>query len=301
MKKHITILLAFLAICSATMAQEKADGELKTGYIPVSDGGVLYYEEKGQGEALIFLHGHTLDRRMWDDQFDEFAKEYRCIRFDFRGYGLSTDPREGYQFTHMDDALVVMDSLRVDKAHVIGLSMGGYVAGDMVMMCPERLLSCIMCSGNVCNFTGPSIPRSQSELRKKEADAALILKNGVEKYKRQRANSLVAIGGSHKERIRESVTRQVMDWRAWQPLHKTARIYYGADGWAKFRKTKPTVPALILTASKEYKAKKPAALAYLPNGSSQVIPDCGHMMNMERPDVFNDIVWKFLHGIKSKE
>ena len=99
--------------------------------IPIADGGVMYYEETGSGEPVLLLHGHTLDRRMWDGQVEYLKESFRLIVPDMRGYGKTTDPREGYQFTHMDDILTLMDSLHIEKAHVVGLSMGAYVAGDM--------------------------------------------------------------------------------------------------------------------------------------------------------------------------
>ena len=119
------------------------------GYVPVSGEGKIYYEEKGEGEPLILLHGHSLDTRMWDLQFDEFARHYRTIRMDFRGYGRSSKQTETFQFTHLDDLLAVMDYLKIEKAHIVGLSMGAFVAGDMVAMAPHRMLSCVMASGGI--------------------------------------------------------------------------------------------------------------------------------------------------------
>src|SRR6185436_13829592 len=86
------------------------------------NGGRLYWEAAGEGEPLVFIHGFTLDTRMWDDQWDVFAARYRVIRYDVRGFGQSTVP-DG-PFSHQDDLRALMDYLGVDRFHLVGLSMG---------------------------------------------------------------------------------------------------------------------------------------------------------------------------------
>ena len=98
---------------------------VKQGRINVGNGS-LYYEEAGQGEPIIFVHGHSLDHRMWDEQFLVFAKKYHVIRYDLRGYGISSSQTEDYQFMHVEDLVTLMDSLHIKKAHIVGLSLGGF-------------------------------------------------------------------------------------------------------------------------------------------------------------------------------
>ena len=76
---------------------------VKQGRVKVGNGS-LYYEETGTGAPVIFVHGHSLDHRMWDEQFSVLAKKYRVIRYDLRGYGISSSQTEDYQFTHADRA-----------------------------------------------------------------------------------------------------------------------------------------------------------------------------------------------------
>ena len=75
---------------------------MKQGRVEVGNGS-LYYEEAGTGAPVIFVHGHSLDHRMWDEQFSVLAKKYRVIRYDLRGYGISSSQTEDYQFTHAED------------------------------------------------------------------------------------------------------------------------------------------------------------------------------------------------------
>lgn len=113
---------------------------VKRGRVEVGNGS-LYYEEAGRGEPVIFVHGHSLDHRMWDEQFPVFAKKYRVIRYDLRGYGISSSQTEDYQFTHAEDLVTLMDSLHIKKAHIVGLSLGGFITADMLAYFPDRMLS----------------------------------------------------------------------------------------------------------------------------------------------------------------
>ena len=87
--------------------------------------GTLQYAVAGDGEPVVFIHGFGLDSEMWAPQWPVFAKDYRAIRCDLRGYGRSSLPRGSY--SHVDDLLALMDSLESRPAHLVGLSMGGFV------------------------------------------------------------------------------------------------------------------------------------------------------------------------------
>lgn len=81
----------------------------------------MYYEECGEGQPVILVHGHSLDHRMWDGQFADLARDYRVIRYDLRGYGLSSPQTEDFQFTHVEDLVALMDSLHIEKGARRGL------------------------------------------------------------------------------------------------------------------------------------------------------------------------------------
>lgn len=273
----------------------------QTGYVSVGNGGQLYYEERGQGEPMILLHGHSLDTRMWDEQFKVFAKDFRTIRLDFRGYGQSSSQSETEQFTHVDDVLVLMDSLHITQAHVVGLSMGAFVAGDMLAMYPERLLTCVLTSGGIRNSPGPSEPMDSAECARRDEEIAALKAKGIDQYKREWIDQLMASGGSKKERMRPPLQRMISDWTAWQPLHKEVRLFYGKEAWNKLRQRgKTNVPTLIIRGENELKGKRgePGELRWLSNGRYVVLTDCGHMLNMEQPKVFNETVSGFCKKYK---
>ena len=286
MKKTTLILSAALMLLASCSKEAK----IESGYIPVSEGGKIYYESQGKGTPVILLHGHTLDMRMWDPQMRPLLDAgYRVIRPELRGYGHSSKQVPDMQFTHLDDMITVMDSLHIDKAHVVGLSMGSFVASEIVAMHPERLLTATLASGNIRKMAGPSTPFDSLEIVRKDSVIAANKAQGVDNWKEEWIEKLVAGGGSNREAIRESVTQQVQDWDGWQLLNREMRLYYGYEAWDTLEARCPTVPVLILSGENEHKGKNPM-LKYLPNAHQIVIPDCGHMSNMEKPEEFTKLI-----------
>lgn len=272
-------LIVCLSACSATDPVER-------GYVTMSHGGRMYYEAEGEGEPILFLHGHTLDMRMWKPQLEAFKHDYRVIRVDFCGYGHSSDQEEGVQFTYVDDVVTLLDSLRLDRVHLVGLSMGSFVASEMVALHSDRLITALLASGNIRKRKGPSEPMDSIESAARDAEIAAICEQGVDNWKHDWIEQLITGGGTNSESIRESLTQQVMDWNGWQLLHKEVRLYYGYEAWDSLKARQPELPVLILSGEQEHKGKNPM-LPYLPNGRQVIIPDCGHMSNMERPEEFN--------------
>lgn len=283
-----------LATCACTDRNET----IRTGFIPVSGGGSIYYEEAGSGEPLILLHGHTLDRRMWDPQFEVFARHYRTVRLDFRGYGRSSKQFETFQFTHLGDVLTVMDSLRIERAHVVGLSMGAFVAGDMLGMAPERMLSCVMASGGIRSVKGPHEPMDSLESAQRDLEIARVKRKGLDSMKREWVEQLVSGGGAQRETIREPLRRMVDDWDGWQLLHKEVRSFWAREAFQALTERHPDVPTLMFKGECDLHGKpyRPRESNYLSRIRTTILPDCGHMSNMEQPETFNRLVLDFLEN-----
>ena len=289
--------LLLIPLC--LLACQRPDA-VKSGFCEVSGGQKIYYEVSGAGTPVVLLHGHSLDTRMWDGQFPAFARKHRTVRLDFRGYGRSDEPQEGFQFTHMDDLLTLMDTLGIGRAHIVGLSMGGFIAGDLIAMHPERLLSCTMASGMIRNSPGPSEPMDSLESARRDAEIATLLKQGVDRMKQEWIDGLIAGGGSRRESIRPALEQMVGDWTAWQPLHKEPRLIVGRDAIRVLHERRPEVPALIILGGKDVErgsSTHPDMLNDLPNGRCEVLPDCGHMCNMEQPEAFNALVLGFIESV----
>jgi 3-oxoadipate enol-lactonase len=116
-------------------------------YATTPDNVKLYYEEVGQGTPILFVHEFAGDHRSWERQLREFGKRYRCIAYSARGYRPSDIPADpkAYSYMHvMRDAVAMLDHLKIDKAHLIGLSMGGYTALQVALNHPQRVRSLVL-------------------------------------------------------------------------------------------------------------------------------------------------------------
>jgi pimeloyl-ACP methyl ester carboxylesterase len=115
-------------------------------HITARDETRLYYEEAGSGSPLIFVHEYAGDYRTWEMQMRFFSRAHRCITYSQRGYPPSDVPKDGARYNQdiaRDDVLAVMDALKVDKAHVVGHSMGAYTALHVGIHAPARCISVV--------------------------------------------------------------------------------------------------------------------------------------------------------------
>jgi CubicO group peptidase (beta-lactamase class C family)/pimeloyl-ACP methyl ester carboxylesterase len=263
------------------------------GYAPIP-GGRLYWEETGKGPPLILLHGHSLDRTMWDPQMAALARRFRVIRYDLRGYGRSTLPREGEDRLHAEDLRLLMDSLGIAKAHLVGLSLGGTVALDMLALHPERLLSVTAASGDVFDFYPAPDERWTPEIvAARRGEIAALREGGIHAFKRRWLDSLTARGGGCVGAIRPKLWDQIAKWSAWQPLHLEPRLILGRGLLPALRRRPWRVPVLVLTGEADSRRVNLLALAF-PSVAHVELPNSGHMMNMENPAAFNAVVSRFL-------
>ena len=115
-----------------------------------NQGARLYYEEKGQGKPLVFLHGATWDMRQWERQVEHFFPKYRVITLDARGHGKSTlPPGKVPPDIFWQDVVAMLDLLNISQATICGLSMGGHVAIQTAIRAQERVEALILI-GTIC-------------------------------------------------------------------------------------------------------------------------------------------------------
>ena len=113
-------------------------------YATTADSVRLYFEEAGSGTPIIFLHEFAADHTNWEPQMRYFSRRHRCIAYSARGYTPSDVPasHEVYTYKHFyTDALAVLDHLKIEKAHFVGLSMGAYSSLQVGLNAPNRALS----------------------------------------------------------------------------------------------------------------------------------------------------------------
>ncbi len=113
-------------------------------HIGARDGTRLYVEEAGQGTPIVFVHEYAGDFRTWEPQMRYFSRAHRCVTYSQRGYPPSDIPEDGSKYGQdiaRDDVIAVMDALKIDKAHVVGHSMGAATALHVGIHYPDRCLS----------------------------------------------------------------------------------------------------------------------------------------------------------------
>lgn len=124
-----------LLLLTACAAPETVPA-VRSGFLDVS-GGKLFYEIAGEGAPVVFLHGFAVDHRVWDAQFKSLAASHRVIRYDLRGFGRSSLPVGTY--SHSEDLLALMRHANVQKASLVGASMGGRIVLDFALEHPQRV------------------------------------------------------------------------------------------------------------------------------------------------------------------
>jgi 3-oxoadipate enol-lactonase len=111
------------------------------------NGARLWVVEQGSGPAVLFVHGGLGDLRLWEPQARSLEPRFRCIRYDLRFWGRSESP--GVEFNSVDDAIGVLDALDVDRAAIVGLSLGGGLALDVTLAHPDRVWALVHVAAGV--------------------------------------------------------------------------------------------------------------------------------------------------------
>ncbi len=131
---------------------------MATGFADIN-GGKLYFELDGQGPALVMIHGGLVNHHLWDEQFDYFVHHgYQVLRYDVRGFGQSSIPDRS--FSYHDDLKLLLDSLGIERAIVMGLSMGGAIAIDFTLAYPDKVEALIPVAAGLSGY------QNQSEINK---------------------------------------------------------------------------------------------------------------------------------------
>jgi pimeloyl-ACP methyl ester carboxylesterase len=140
--------------------------------ITSADGTRLYYEEAGAGTPVVFVHEFAGDYRTWEPQMRAFARSHRCVTFSARGYPPSdvpSDPARYGQDIARADVIAVMDALGIDRAHVVGHSMGAYTALHVGIKQSQR---CISVTAAGCGWGSVADPAARGAMRQLAADTA---------------------------------------------------------------------------------------------------------------------------------
>lgn len=267
---------------------------MTAGYVDLEDG-KLYNEMEGKGDTLVLCHAGFVDSRMWDGQYDSFTKHYRVIRFDMLGFGKS-DPATG-PVSRRQDLYNLLQKLGIDRANLLGCSMGAEMIIDFTLEHPEMVSSLVIISGTPGGFEMQGEPPSE----------IIEMLQAIEKGDLERVSELqihLWVDGIYRR------PKQV-DPDVCQRAAEMNRIAVRNGTWAKAdshplnplnppaveRLAEISVPTLVIVGSLDHPEVLKAAdlLANRVRGAKKIIlSDCAHVPNMEKPLEFNRIVLEFL-------
>jgi pimeloyl-ACP methyl ester carboxylesterase len=254
-------------------------------------GGSLYFQQSGEGEALVLIHAGIADSRMWDDQAHPFAERFHVICYDVRGFGRSSDAAG--DFAHYEDLRTILDHLSLPGVHLVAVSMAGSIAIDFALAYPERVLSLTLVA------TGPNgYDRWGEEIRSGWAEEEAAIEAGdmeraieinlrmwVDGPQRQPADVDPAVRSRVREMLELNLPRQG-EGEA-QDLEPAAINRLGDI----------RTPALVIVGDKDVPEiiDSSRLLAREIRGASiEEMAGVAHLPNMERPAEFNRLVLDFL-------
>jgi pimeloyl-ACP methyl ester carboxylesterase len=252
----------------------------------------IYYETQGKGEPLLLIMGLGANTTGWASQIPVLSREYQVIAFDNRGAGRSDKPNEPYSIGQMaDDARGVLDALRIESAHVFGMSLGGMIAQELVLRYPRRVRSLIlggtMAGGPTAVFAGPEVVQQFISLaglpviQAIEAGLALLYSDDYVK--------------THKG---ELVRRALLNAHLMAPMYAIQRQFMAIIGFNTVSRLGDiVVPALVLsgTADRVMPRQNAQVLVEGIRGAQLVELDgAGHGFLVEKADEVNASVLGFL-------
>jgi pimeloyl-ACP methyl ester carboxylesterase len=269
----------------------------------LSEGVRLYYEESGKGVPIVFAHEFADDLHSWEPQLRYFSRRYRCIAFNARGYPPSDVPptRSKYsQAIATDDIANVMRHLGLAKAHVIGCSMGGYATVHFGLRYARLALSLTAIGVGY----GSDRDKRAQFLKDTEAMArrfeALGTPEAVKPYQvgpsRVQFQNKDPRGFAHfrAEFAKHSALGSANTLRGVQARRPT--VYSLERGLSRLK-----VPLHVVTGDEDNNCLEPGIFMkrVCPSAWLTVVPNTGHAVNLEEPDLFNRLTAEFLAQVDS--
>lgn len=251
-------------------------------------GGKLWYEVLGEGLPLVLLHDGLVPSGTWDDQMPAFARLFRTLRYDRRGYGRSEAAKA--PFSDVDDLHALLEALKIDRAVLVGCSNGAKLAVDYALAHPERVGSLVLVGPVVSglphseHFQRRGLENFRPMFRDKNADGL------IEAWVQDRY-ILDPASARARERLRELLKGSP------NPLVNRGIESRAPERPAAGRLAEVKVPALILVGASDIPdvhAHAGALEAGIQGSRRVVIPGAGHLIHLEKPDLFNETVLAFL-------
>ena len=263
-----------------------------------SDNVRLYFEEAGSGTPMIFLHEYAADHTNWEPQMRYFSRGHRCIAYSARGYTPSDVPPspESYTYRHFyTDSLAVLDHLEIARAHFVGLSMGSYSSLHVGLNAPERALSMTLAAvGSGSSLENLETFRQQCRANAEQYDA--IGSAEVAKATREAPSRIPFLlkdprghADFYNALARHDAKGSANTMRSFQGGRPS--IYTLTDAIRRV-----ATPALIICGDEDDACIEPSLFLkkHLPAAGLAMFPKSGHVLNLEEPALFNEMVERFI-------
>ncbi len=262
----------------------------------------LHYEEVGQGTPLIFVHEFAGDGQSWDLQVRFFARRYRTVTFWARGYPPSEVPEGPAAYSQdlaVEDIRGILDHLRIPRAHVCGLSMGAYATLHFGLRYPERALSLTVAAGGSGSFG------DQERFRRDcEEVARRLERDGIEK--------VAAFYTKGPTRV-PFLEKDPCGWQEFHDHFAASSARGHALTMRGVQMNRPTVydleaglerllvPTLIVSGDEDDPCLEPSLFMKrkIPSAGLLILPQTGHTLNLEEPDVFNRALLDFITAVEA--
>ena len=253
---------------------------------------MLNYTERGQGPALVLVHAFPLDSSMWRAQVDFFATRYRVVTPDIIGFGGSQPPRPWSMQQMGDELVALLDELDIERCTLAGLSMGGYVSLPFAFAHPNRVQRLVLAH-----------TRARADLDTERAARNAMIeelkKDGVATLPDKMLPRL--LGPAAPESVRNAVRASILKTTAEADIHAVTAMRDRIDQTAGLGRM--DCPTLVITGSADaiMKVEDSEAMAQaIPGATFAVIPNTGHLSNLEDPSAFNRAVDNFLRQSDSE-
>jgi pimeloyl-ACP methyl ester carboxylesterase len=249
----------------------------------------LAYETIGVGPCVVLIHGFTLDADIWDDQVEALAQQRRVVRYDMRGFGRSALP-DGTNYTPAGDLKALLEYLRIDRAAIVGLSLGGGVALDFAVGYPEATSALILVDAMVDGWDWSAEWNEQAR-----AVWAAARQSGIAAAKERWLAHPLFRPGRQKPEITCRLERMVDNYSGWHWRNKDSQ--QPAQPPTVQRLGDITAPTLVVVGEEDvvdFRAMADLFARDIPRSRKVTMPGVGHMPNLEDPERFNAIVGDFL-------
>lgn len=243
--------------------------------------GQIYYEVAGFGEPIVFVHGFTLDHTMWSPQVEFFSKSHQVITYDARGFGKSSLPNGLYD--HTADLRALLDHLGIEQAHFVGLSMGGRIAINFSLAHLKMVKTLTLMDSALDGY-------------KSEVDWNVYVKEqGPEKAKKNWLNHEVFTMTQRRPEVVAALGAIVEGYSGWHWLHRDPQN--PASTHARDRLHEITKPTLVIVGEGDltyFHNIADVLAAGIPGSRKAIVPNAGHMVNMEASDATNALLADFI-------